>query len=171
MKTGKTLILTEIIAGIVIGLLWLGIGIFHILDAMHFGIFTTGDGLGDALYWWLGIAIVGIGLVAVLCRLGALTACIVASARKKSGGYIVASIMEFVDLGLLVMLGLMKFFEIFVMLEEFVKILVGWPALVLTIFLICIRLMALGTCNIIGTVFLSKGRKNVREDRRRYGLG
>ena len=171
MKTGKTLILTEIIAGIVIGLLWLGIGIFHIYDARHFGIFTTGDGLGDALYWWLGIVIVGIGLVAVLCRLGALTACIVASARKKSGGYIVASIMEFVDLGLLVMLGLMKFFEIFMMLEEFVKILVGWPALVLTIFLICIRLVALGTCNIIGTVFLSKGRKKVREDRGRYGLG
>ena len=107
----------------------------------------------------------------MLCRLGALTACIVASARKKSGGYIVASIMEFVDLGLLVMLGLMKFFEIFMMLEEFVKILVGWPALVLTIFLICIRLVALGTCNIIGTVFLSKGRKKVREDRGRYGLG
>ena len=50
MKTGKTLILTEIIAGIVIGPLWLGIGIFHILDARRFGIFTTGDGLGDALY-------------------------------------------------------------------------------------------------------------------------
>ena len=158
MKIGKTLILIEIIAGIVIGLLWLGIGVFHILDAMHFGIFTTGDGLGDALYWWLGIAIVGIGLVAVLCRLGALTACIVASARKKSGGYIVASIMEFVDLGLLVMLSLMKFFEIFVMLEEFVKILVGWPAWVLTILLICTRLVALGTCNIIGTIFLNKDR-------------
>ena len=158
MKIGKTLILTESIAGIGIGLLWFGTGVFFFLDSMHFHNFTTGDGLGDAMYFWIGVATAMAGLIAVLYRLGAAIACIVASARKKSGGYVVASIMEFVDLGLLVLLSLWKFLNIMLLLGEFVKILAGWPAWVLSALLICTRIAVLGTCNILGTIFLNKGR-------------
>ena len=158
MKIGKTLILTESIAGLGIGLLWLGAGVFFFLDSMYFCKFTTGDGLGDAMYGCIGITTMVAGLIAVLYRLGALTACIVAIARKKSGGYVVASIMEFIDLGLLVLLSLIKWLGTGMLLAEFLGIFHSNAAFVLPALLICTRIIVFGTWNIIGTVFLSKER-------------
>ena len=158
MKIGKTLILTESIAELCIGLLWLGAGIFFFLDDMYFHNFTTGDGLGDAMYGCIGITTMIAGLIAVLYRLGVIIACIVATARKKNSGYIVASIMEFIDLGLLILLSLIKWLGVAMLLGEFLGIFHSNAAFVLPALLICIRIIVFGTWNIIGTIFLSKGR-------------
>lgn len=171
MKIGKTLILTESIAEFGIGLLWLGAGIFFFLDSMYFCKFTTGDGLGDSIYGCIGITAMVAGFIAVLYRLGVIIACIVATARKKNGGYIVASIMEFIDLGLLVLTSLIKWLGIAMLLAEFLDIFDSNAAFVLPALLICARIVIFVAWNILGTVFLSKGCKKVQEDRGRYGLG